>query len=628
MSKVATKQRTRSLKEANAEAREEAKGRKGIDKRVTTFKGDTGTGDGNGGTGSIDLAPMAPNEEQLAKINQFTRSPKTAEDLVVFPTLSANDLYDRDDERFVTQTVKEFAALPQPYSFVGKSFMVGHDYTKLPVGRIFDVGTKTVDLGATTTKGATGGTIDTTSKAMFLTNWVYVPKTASNQQFIENLDFGVNWAVSVGVMLEEAKCSLPWCGAPMYMSRFFGSWCASGHDKGYYYTEDATEDKWGYVDPADPNDPGAEMCRTDLYGAKDAYELSQVFLGAQFFAALDGNKTAKGILKAASARPVPIIGLSAEEAAVIEKAMPHLPPQAIEGVRLFGAKPDEDGILKWTDNNSLVWTFDPEAEDSEVQCLGKASDEDGEEGADGTEAASNEGGSDALGEGSEEQSESADDAADDGEGDDSEDGRVGSAEVEEGERSDGDLTASADKGSDDGAADDDDEEDADSDDEPDDDQKSGKEATVSKAAIVKALRGLDVPEAVLRAVESVKGTSLDAVLLPLASKAVLGDQFIASKRSEAIDWYVKANQSGQNVPVNVDTFTKILDAAGDNVDLIDHLIGQQKTLAQAKFPSSVTRRSSFPTDANTAQPGDGPTLPSDDDGVQAKSSQTVRRLHG
>lgn len=615
---MTVKERTKRLREANTEALEASKGRKGIDKRVTTFKGETTTKDSSGdGTGGIDFAPMAPTDEQLAKINEFTRSNKSAEDLVVFPTLSCNDLYDRDDEKFVTSTVKGFAELPEPFGPVGKSYMVGHDYTKLPVGRIFDVGVKTVTMDTATGKAASSGaTTETSTKATFLTNWVYVPKTSSNQQFIENLDYGINWAVSVGVMLEEAKCSLPWCGAPMMtFSRW--AWCQEGHDKGYFYTEDAERDSWGYYEPSDPKAAGAEKCRTDLYGAKDFYELSQVFLGAQFFAALDGTKgaTAKGIMKAASAHSIPIIGLSSDEAKLIDEAMPHMDERAVHAMRHFGAKFDEEGSLKWRDDQDLVWTYAPQ--ESEVLCLGKAAD-DGEEDTDGTEAQSDQGGADPLGAGSGEQPSPTGEPADGGQGDDPADGGSGTGEVQEGVGEDGTVTPP----SPDAAPTSDD----------------GKEATVSKAALVTALKSLALPEAVLRTVEDAEGDSLDTALLPLVGKiteqstqidaltpkAALGDKYIEAKRAEAIDWFVKANQSEPNSPVNTDVFQRLLTATGDNVDLIDALIEQQKSLAQAKFPAAI-RRSSFPTDANTSEPGDIPSLP---DGGTDHSSRTVKRLHG
>lgn len=664
---MTTKERSKRLREANAEAQAEMKGRKGIDKRVTTFKGDTtalkdGDSGSGAGTGGIDAGPMAPNDEQLAKINLFTRSPKTVDELVVFPTLSCNDLYDRDDERFVTDTVKQFAALPDPYGPVGKSYMVSHDYTKLPVGRIFDVGIKSLTLDDSTAKAtdapAQPGEMAPGQKATFLTNWVYMPKTDSNRQFIENLDFGINWAVSVGVMLNEAKCSLSWCGAPMFMSRFFGDWCAEGHDKGYYYTEDAKRDEWGYYEPADPKDKGAVKCRTDLYGAKDFYELSQCFLGAQFFAALEGSKgaTAKGIVKAASGHRIPILGLSSDEAKVLDEVMPHLPEQAVKAIRDHGAKFDEDNTLKWTDGQSLVWTFNP-AEDTEVMCLGKANDDDGEEDTDDGQSAKGESEPDSHGEGSGQQQASADDAADDGEGDDAEDGRVGTGEVQEGVGEDGGVADKASSGhthshthKDTGTTH------SHSHTHTGDNayqhttsdnvthahghDSSGKEAAVSKEAVVKALKGLALPDAVLRAVEDADGDSLDTALRPLVDKitgltgevttltpkAALGDKYIEAKRAEAVDWYVKANQTRPNEPVSTDVFQRLLDAAGDNVELIDALIGQQKSLAQEKFPSPV-RRSSFPADANNSQPADVPTLP-DNDGVDNATGRTVKRIHG
>ena len=47
-------------------------------------------------------ATMVPTDEQLARINQFTRTMATAENVVTFSTLSCNDIPDRDDDAFTT----------------------------------------------------------------------------------------------------------------------------------------------------------------------------------------------------------------------------------------------------------------------------------------------------------------------------------------------------------------------------------------------------------------------------------------------------------------------------------------------------------------------------------------------
>lgn len=584
-----TKQRTKSLGDALKDLRQETKGQKGIEKHATALKVTTSKdADGSGSTQAV----MEPTSEELAQINEFTRSPKQAHEVVVFSTLSCNDLWDRDDEAFTTQTVKDFAALSDPLGPVGKSYMVGHDYTKLPVGRIFDASSEDID-------GVT-----------WLKNKVYIPNTKSNESLIENIDFGVNWAVSVGVMLESAECSLSFCGATMYKSRFFGDFCANGHDKGYYYLENADEDSWGYPMPTDSKTSGAELCRTYMVGAKDFFELSQVFLGAQFYAALEKQPDFKGIVKAASAGKVPILGISRKEAESLAEVMPHLDPRAAHALKAFGAKWDEENTLKWTDDQSLVWTYSPD--DSEVLCLGKdaSSDEDDadEEENDGT--AQEQPVEGAHGEDDGVVEESADEVVDDGEGDDAADD---GAEVEEGVGSDGDLTEDT---------------------SADADATTDEEKAVSKAAVLKCLKALKAPATVLSAVEGSTGDSLDAALSPLVAqiktqgseiaaltpKAAMGDEYIKACKTEAVDWYVRANQSAPGKGVNTEAFTKMLDAVGDNIEAIKSLTEMQKDLAKAKFPDAV-RRSSFPSDANTASAPADVTIPD-------VADKKVSRLHG
>lgn len=593
---VQAKKRTKTLSEAVRDLREEDKGKpKGIDKHVTSFKAATASKDGSGSTAGV----YEPSSEELEQINQFTRSPKQASDLVVFSTLSCNDLMDRDTERFDTDTVLDFAKLPQPYSPVGKSYMVGHDYTKLPIGRIFDASTEVID-------GAT-----------FLKNKVYIPNIEANKSLIENIDFGVNWAVSVGVMLEASECGLTFCDAGM--SRW--GFCYAGHDKGYSYVKDGEEDSWGYPLPVDSKTAGAELCYGLMKGAKDFYELSQVFLGAQFYASLEKSADFKGVIKAASAKGVPMLGLSAKEAAALP--LPRLDERAAHALKNFDAQWDADGVLKWTDDQSLVWTYDP-SETEGIMCLGKDASEDDsvdddEEEADGTAQAE----SDAAASGEDDSvvDEPADPVLDAGEGDDAGDGGdEGTGEGGEGEGSDGGL---------------DDTDDADPTPAGDDNNDS-EEKAVTKAAVLKCLKGIKAPATVLSAVEGAVGDNLDAALSPLVGliksqgdeiatltvKATMGDEYIKSLKTDAIDWYVKANATGDK-GVNTDAFQKMLDQCGDNVELVKGLSDMQKSLAQAKFPGSV-RRSSFPSDANTATGPDEVKIPD----VGGKTAEAVTRLHG
>lgn len=569
-----------NLRQAAAEAREadKVRNKNGINKRFTSLKA-VGEGTEDKEAGDV-TGVMHPSDEQLERINQFTRSPKTAEELVVFSTLSANDLVDRDFDQFPQKTIQEFAELEQPYSSVGKSYMVGHDYNKLPVGRIFGVGTEKVE------------------GANFLTNEVYIPNTKSNESFIENVDFGVNWAVSVGVMMGANECSI--CDSPM--SSWMGFCYENGHMKGYSYdpSSDAT-DSWGFAEPAEAGNKDAQLCTGLMKNPRDFYELSQVFLGAQYFASLDEKSSLGGIVKAAGAAGVPIVGLSKSEAE--DLPLPRQPRQVSEALSKYSTETEADGSIYWTDDESLRWVFDPE--DSEVLCLGRSDEQEDE---DGTTNAGIKSGTERSEDGS---GSSSDGAADepDGSGDEPtpprEDGNAeGGAEVD----------------------------DADAEPEPlsEEDINDSEEDDVDVDKLVRdAFAAAKVPEGVLADVTS-KGEGLlkDVVSklvsenTSLKSKAELGASYVKQLRADAIAMYVKAHQKDGEA-VKTDRFEKMLNAFGDDVELLKDAIEEQRNIAQDRFPKSV-RRSTFQEDPN-ARKGAG-DLP--DDEWDPSNDVKVSKLHG
>ncbi len=545
-----------SLAEANEqdEARKAGQKDKGVQKRAVLVK----AGDAEGMT---EGSPMPPNEEQLAKINQFTRRSVTADEVVAFKTYSCNDMPDRDDDQFTAQCVKGFYDLEGPFSSVGKSYMIGHDYSKNAVGRIFDVGMEKIN------------------GVNFLTNHVYIPNTDANKSFIENIDFGVNWAVSVGVMLDSSECSV--CGAGFSS---YGWWCAAGHDKGAYYDPKSEEvDSWGYPMPVNSDTKGAVKCIRQFTSPKDFYELSQVFLGAQYDAQIG-----KGIAKAASALKVPILGLSTEEAKGIDVV--HEPEEVSLARSIYNVKTTDDGVIKWKDQDNLVWTFDTKSPNDGIMSLGKSSETDQEE-----ENAGNRTGAD-----SQERSAS----------DDGNDGSFGEGSKQSGQDQAGD---SEDGGEDLGVQGPDSVEVTDS----PDDKEIGDEEEMDKAAVLKAAATAKIPTSIIEKATEAEGNGF-AVLLTAAAetieslakeveksapKVALGESYIKSLRTDAIDWYVKSHATAEGESVKIDNLTKMLDAFGDDVDLIKTVIEENKALAQAKFPQAV-RRSSFPTDPNAK---DAPT---------------------
>src|SRR6202035_342563 len=167
-----------------------------IDKKVITLK----TGDGGADFNKLMNSEngFRPSEEQLTKINKFTLSPKTADEVAVLPSLACNDLKDRDDDKFSTASVRAMVAMPQPYSFVGKGFMISHNHNVLPTGRIFDQKVVTAKIGET----------EGTDPVTFLQLFSYMPNTPQNKDYLENVDFGVYWAVSVGIQMGATECTV------------------------------------------------------------------------------------------------------------------------------------------------------------------------------------------------------------------------------------------------------------------------------------------------------------------------------------------------------------------------------------------------------------------------------------
>lgn len=585
------------LSEAVAEDKPRLKAQKGlIDKRATMIKAST-----DGEPIAEPGATMRPDDAQLEKINKFTRKEVTADEVVAFETLSCNNLVDRDEDQFSTKCIKDFSELEQPYSSVGKSYMLDHSHSvQSAVGRIFDVGKKKV------------------SGADFLTNQVYIPNTESNQKLIEDIDFGVNWAVSVGVVLGKATCTV--CDAGFSS---WGYWCVNGHDKGAWYDPNSEEtDGWGWPKAVDPGTPGAIKCIRTFEDPKDFYELSQVFLGAQYFAALERQPDFASVMKSVADTKVPMIGLGKEEADKLP--LRHEPPRVTEARLQFGVSELDDGTLKWVDDSRLQWVYDPSDPESGVLSLGKAVDneeesESGEEG-NGSESGENLGEVDGpdepveqLGASEGDEGVGSDQGSEDG---DEQGGGSGSEQVEDEDEDDEETS-----------------EEDDEDSEDDDDDDEGEKA-VTTEQVIAAARTAKLPNSVIERIQTSKKDGLTSLAMAVAleikslqeqnsgltAKAALGDRLVSEKRAEAIHWYRLSMATRPDAPVNVETFEKLLDRVGDDVDILEEVVKEQKEAAQRKFPKSV-RRSSFPADPNKVSDEIEPLE------FQAENDAKVSRLH-
>lgn len=183
------------------------------------------------------LSAGVPDEEQLAAINAFTKSPLTAGEVYCFSVRLCDDLPDRDFERFDTAALPALAAL-----FRGKTGIIDHDWSaERQIARIFD--TDVCRDGAAT----------------YLRAWCYMLRTEKNADLIAQIEGGIKKEVSVGCTMGRATCSV--CGQE------YGT-CA--HRKGERYD--------------------GQVCLAVLRDPVDAYEFSFVAVPAQRGA---------GVLKAA-----------------------------------------------------------------------------------------------------------------------------------------------------------------------------------------------------------------------------------------------------------------------------------------------------------------------------------------
>ena len=585
-------------------------------------------------TGALYSAVQPPNDKQLELINQFTRSEKGAEQLAVFPVLACNDVIDRDVDQFTTETVKGFMNLEGPLSPVGKSFMVGHDYSKLPVGRIFD--------GETVTK----------DDITHLKLWTYIPNTEQYKSYLENVDFGVYWAVSVGVMLGAAICSVgeehAWGWHPYV--------CSAYHIKGERYDPDGERDKYDQPVP----DPDGKLAWRKLIDPTDFYELSQVYLGAQYMAEYDKGIGAhaanglkrmagiavKGVKTAANLHEQQhVTMLSTKEA---EKLPPLFPAQskaadaAAKGITI---KQDEDGLYTWVDREGLVWNFRPETE--EELCLGRKATGTGEahessksslEAFRATvgrlKAATDEKGGDdsakSLLESLESVLEEAASALED------EDYDKVTELIDGAKENVSTLMETLGVANEEGDEEDGDEEE---DDEPTLGNRSEpEEDDLSKKAVKRAAVTAKLPTTVVEAVEKAIGDSsgldellgavgehiggLEKQVADLTPKAQAGEAFLKELRAEAIHFYVMSHKGpGEKKGVDTGSIERLLNLAADDVDLLKEIRDQQKETARSRFPEAV-RRSTFPDNANERNDALGEGQPN------TVSTEGVKRIHG
>ena len=191
-------------------------------------------------SGSDAGASFQPSDEHLDVINKYTLDSVAKEDVVAFPVRAMNDSVDRDYDQFTLECINKLATNKKETGPLGKPFLFSHSRSEMAKGRIY----------LADTEKARGTT--------HLKLWVYIPNTPQYESFIENLVYGVYWAVSVGVGTDKTACSI--CDA-MWNDNWAME-CPNGHVKGAKVDGQKVYRKIGQV--------------------PEFYELSSVYLGAQY----------------------------------------------------------------------------------------------------------------------------------------------------------------------------------------------------------------------------------------------------------------------------------------------------------------------------------------------------------
>lgn len=178
------------------------------------------------------------DEAALEKLNRFTRTPVTAEQVYAFPVVLCDNEVDRDGERFSTAALEKLAEL-----FVGKTGIFDHDpKSSKQTARIFDCEAVT-DSDRVTSAG---------EPYTYLYAKAYMMRTDSNRDLIAEIEGGIKKEVSVSCSVGRKLCSV--CGSDRSEN-------PCGHIKGRRYD--------------------GKVCSDILDEPGDAYEWSFVAIPAQ-----------------------------------------------------------------------------------------------------------------------------------------------------------------------------------------------------------------------------------------------------------------------------------------------------------------------------------------------------------
>lgn len=194
------------------------------------------------------VQPLAVTDEDLKKINKYTLSPVTADDVFIFKATMADN--EQDDRNYMPFDLKALQALNKLYP--GKTMLKDHSRrADNQIARVFDT-----ELVQNANKQTELGELHTELVAK-----IYMIKTDSNKDLIAEIMGGIKKEVSTSCMPEKMICNI--CGTDN-MEKYCRHWPGA-----QYTIEDGTAKGT------------KKRCKMLLSGAKEAYELSFVAVPAQ-----------------------------------------------------------------------------------------------------------------------------------------------------------------------------------------------------------------------------------------------------------------------------------------------------------------------------------------------------------
>lgn len=147
------------------------------------------------------VVPSVPTDEQLAKINRFTRRQFTTDELYVGQLRLSNNCIDRDNERFSEEVLQRFVN-----TTLRKTLLYDHnrDIRENAIGKFFDVQLEKMPLQQAVAEiGEELVLPDGMTEVWFHSPWFYIPKFAVGEKVLTMIDAGVYDFASIGFRAES-----------------------------------------------------------------------------------------------------------------------------------------------------------------------------------------------------------------------------------------------------------------------------------------------------------------------------------------------------------------------------------------------------------------------------------------